>query len=232
MCLTTILPVSIRIFLRDLHKPGDVYACYRIYFLVAFCIGIVPFQFSSQPNRHLKNNIFGYINILIRIGFYTFIFIYSMNNEQSLLAHFFTTEVSKFTDNLQKFNGMFGIIAVLIMGLMERQSLIYLMQQYEQLELHFSRISVQFNQKRCATQINFRLFLMFLANLVFILYGFLVVFKHNGFSISWIAMSTFYSPHIIISSIVLIYHSTLHKISLYLKAVNEVFIIKYIHNLK
>ena len=226
MCLTSILPISIRIFLKDLHKPGDVYACYRIYFLIAFCIGIIPFQFSSQPNRHLKNTIFGYLNILIRIGFYTYIFICSMYKEQSLLAHFFTTEVSKFTDNLQKFNGMFGIITVLIMCLMERQSLMYLMQQYEQLELHFSRISVQFNQKPCAKRINFRLFLMFLANLIFILYGFLVVFKHNAFNISWIAMSTFYSPHIIISSIVIIYHSTLHKISLYLKAVNKVFIIK------
>lgn len=226
MCVTTIIPLSIRIFLHDLHKPRDVYACYRVIFVFAFIIGLIPFQFSSQPHRHLKNTILGYLNILARIIFYGYVFFYSMSNEQSLLAYFNFSEVSKFTDSLQKFNGMFAIIIVLIFGVVERNSLINLTEQYEILELHFSRVSVQFNQKKCAFNINLVLLLMFLANLLFIVYGHFVVFKHNGINLSWIAISSFYSPHMIISSVVVIFYAILYKITLYFKAVNEVIILK------
>lgn len=222
MCFTSIIPLSIRIFLHDLHKPKDVYACYRVFYIMAFCAGIIPFQFSSQPNRHLKNSVFGYLNVLARIVFYCFVFFRSMNNEQSLLAHFYHTNVSNFTDSLQKFNGMIAILIVLIFSLLERNSLISLMQQYEYLELHFSRIGVQFRQMKCTWLINVSLLLMFLANFSFIIYGHFLVFGHNGIYLSWIAISSFYSPHIIISGVVVIFFTSLFKITHYFKAVNEV----------
>lgn len=225
MCFAAFIPLSIRTFVHDLHNPGDVYACYRVFFLVAFCTGIIPFQFFSQPIRHLRNTVLGYLNIAARIVFYCVVFFYSMSNEQSLLAHFYITDVSRLTDSFQKFHDMYAILTVLTLGLIKRKSLMSLMQQYEWLELHFSRIGVHFTQKKCAWKINSLIFCMFFANFLFIVYGIFIVFERNGIYLSWIAISSFYSPHIIFSSVVVIFYTALHKITIYLRAFNKV--IKY-----
>lgn len=222
MCANTCIPLCVRTFLQDLHNPGDVYACYRVLFLVAFCIGTIPSQFSAQPFRALKNTIFGYINVTARIIFFSCVFCRIMNKEQSLLAHFYITSVSQFADSLQKVNGMFAIIIILVFGLLERNTLINLMQQYEYLELHFSRIGIQFKQKKCVWHINLVIFSIFFAHFLFMVYGHFLVFKHNGIILSWIAITSFYSPHIIINSVVAIYYTSLYKITLYFEALNQV----------
>ncbi|KAM7353380.1 gustatory receptor 28b isoform 1-T1 [Cochliomyia hominivorax] len=222
MCVTTFIPLSLRTFLHDLHKPGDVYACYRVMFVIAFLIGITPFQFSTQPKRHLKNTIIGYLNTLARIVLYSFVFYSSMTNEQSIISYFYVTTVSRFTDSLQKFNGMFAVIMVYLYSLLERQALINVIENYELLELHFSRVGVQFHQNKCAFKINTVIILMLLANLLFFIYGHFLVFAYNGIYLSWIAILSFYSPHLIMSVVVVIFCTILHKITLYLNAVNKV----------
>lgn len=224
MCAAITIPGCIRSFLYDLHKPGDVYACYRVYFLLGICGGIVPFQFHPLPIRHLKTTLFGYINCIIRIIFYASIFIISIIREQSLLAYFYETKISRYTDGFQKVNGLFGTIIVLVLGLFDSQSLITLMHFYEWLELLYSRIGIRILQKNCAFQINLRIAIMLCTNFSFLLYGRLFIFEDDSIFVSWLALSTFYSPYLIISCVVVLYTTTLFKISIYLKILNAVII--------
>lgn len=222
MCLSSLMPASVRIFLHDLYKPGDVYACYRLLFLLTFIAAVVPFEFRSTPSRHLANTMLGYANSLLRIGFYLFIFGYSMTHGQSLLSHFFFSDVSKFTDNLQKFNGMFGILNVLIFSLWESKAFIKLMEQYEWLELRLSRIGIRFRQINCARKINLIILVISSTNVAFILYGCLVLFIGNGVFVSIVSSISFYSPHLVVSTIVIMFNAALHKLTQYFRAINKV----------
>lgn len=222
MCISSIVPRCIKVFLHDLYRPGDAYACYRVLLLLTFIGGIVPCEFRSRPSRHLKTTLFGYMNSLSRIGFYVFIFGYSMTHEQSLLAHFFESQVSRLTDSLQHFNGMFGILMVLYLCLVQSAALIELMARYELVELRLSRLGVRFLQRNCSLRINCTIVGMFCANIGFILYGSLMVFARNGVSVSVIASISFYSPHLIVSGVVVLFSSIMQKMTPYFVAVNKV----------
>lgn len=222
MCVSSILPHFIRVFIHDLHKPGDVYACYRVLYLLAFVAGVAPFEFRSYPSRHLINTLTGYTIAVIRITLYAAIFGYTMTHEQSLLSHFFVTEVSRFTDSLQKFNGMFGIFMVLIHSLVQSKYLICLMAEYEGVELHLSGVGIKFLQTKCAFRVNFTILAMFCANIGFILYGSLMVFARNGVFISTIASISFYMPHLMVSSVAVLFSSVFYKLTAYFDAINKV----------
>ncbi|XP_061399369.1 putative gustatory receptor 28b, partial [Musca vetustissima] len=178
-------------------------------------VDVIPLAWISFFSPHL---IVSSIVILFNAMMQTL----ALGHEQSLLSHFFETEVSRLTDNLQKYNGMSCVLAILFYCLVRSKYLIHLVEQFEWIELRFSRLSVRFVQKNYAAWINLRIVVMLLANIGFVLYGSLGVFMRNGVSISAMTTISFYSPILVVSCVVVIFSSILEKLITYLKVNNKV----------
>lgn len=225
MCLSSILPHCVRIFLHDLQRPVDVYACYRFLFLLGFIGGLVNLEFRSLPRRQLKSTIFSYVNTIAHIGFYIVILVYMMFYGQSMMAHLNVTDISRFTDNMRKFSGTSGIIVVYSICLRQRKSFIKLVDLYETLEIRLCSMGVHIFQKNCSFLLHSTLLGIFCPTIGFILYGSVVVFAMNGISVTVLTSISFYSPHLIVGGVVVIFAAILQKLTLYYRAINKVIIL-------
>lgn len=216
---------SVRIFWQDLCRPSDLYACYRLLFLITFVAGVNPLEFRSLPKRHLQSSFLSYFNVIGHIGFYIYIFIYMKTYGKSMMNHLKESDVSRFTDNMRKFNGTVAILLVFCLCLLQSKSLTKLLERYELLELRLVRLGIAFLHKNCAFWINTTVVGMLCANFGFVLYGSVVVFSSNGISVSFLTSISFYSPHLIVSSVAALFSALMQALSQYLKALNKVMII-------
>lgn len=223
MSSAILLPRSVQIFWRDLQKPGDIYGSLRILFLITFLGGVLPLEYRSKPKNHLKPTIPSYCYAICIFVFFVFIFLYVKTTGESVMEHFHESNVSRFTDNMRKFNGMIGLLIALGLGLWRGRVFVKLLQQLEDLELRLSHLGLAFHQRNNAFWINLVIVSLSCANLAFILYG-SIVFTMNGIFVSPWAWISFYSPHLIVSCIVMLFNAIMQKVTMYFKSFNKVIV--------
>ncbi|XP_073827564.1 putative gustatory receptor 28b isoform X6 [Musca autumnalis] len=91
----------------------------------------------------------------------------------------------------------------------------------DNLEFHLSHLGVHFLLRNNAFWINLRIILLSCANLAFIVYS-STIFASNGVSVSLWTWTSFYSPLLIVSCIVLLFRAVVQNLSMYFKAFNKV----------
>ncbi|XP_030384477.1 putative gustatory receptor 28b [Scaptodrosophila lebanonensis] len=209
--------------LVGLARPSDVYTCYRLTLWLVFGLGIVPYLVTTRPKSGLRGSIFGFLNILIRMLLYTFNFIYSTMDEHTLLSNFFITDVSRITDGLQKFNGMFGVLAVLLSSLLMRRHFPHLLEQFADLEREaFPSVGIGFIQSHAAWKINRLNVLLLGPTVVYVTVSFAKIFTRNEVSVSLPAASSFFSAHFLVCAGAMLFGGIMVKLCIYITALNEV----------
>lgn len=210
-------------YLHRLARPENVYGCYRVTFGLALLFGIVPYSVQSTPVGRLRISCFGWINVIARLCLYTINFFYSSFERRTMMMKLSMTNLSQLTANLEMFNGIFGIISVLIASLLHRKQLVQLLINFDGLEREaFPRVGVNFKQVQTAWQLN-GLAAFLLSTLVgFIGYSFTIIFTSPKTYTSYSAIISYFSPNVIVCGVCILVSAIFIKLRIYFNALNEV----------
>lgn len=210
-------------YLHRLARPENVYGCFRVTFALALFIGIVPYSVESTPVGRLRISCFGWINVIVRICLYTVNFFYSSMERRNMMVRLSMTNLSRLTADLEMFNGIFGILLVLIFSLLHREQLVQLLICFDSLEREaFPRVGVNFRQAQTAWQLNGLAAFLLSTLLCFIGYTFNIIFTIRKTYISYSAIISYFSPNIIVCGVCILVSALFMKLRIYINALNEV----------
>ncbi|KAL7742116.1 hypothetical protein ACLKA6_018360 [Drosophila palustris] len=210
-------------YLDGLSRPENVYGCYRVTFGLALFFGLVPYYVDSSAAGCLRYSWIGLVNIIVRIFFYMLNFYCSIIERRSLMSNLSLTNLSRLTADLEMFNGIFGIIAVLVVSFLNREELVYLIKLFNSLESElFPRVGINFRQIQAAYQINGLAAFLLSTLLIFVGYSYLKVFTIARTYLSNLAMLSYFSPHFIICAVCILVCGLFIKLRIYFSALNEV----------
>lgn len=214
--------------LDRLVHPVNVYGCYRLTFGLARLFGIVPYHVDSSAGQ-LRLSWFGLANVIVRMIFYPLNFIYSCLERHTLMVSLALTNVSKFTADLEMFNGMAGIMAVLIASLLRRQELVQLMVLFDGLDSEaFPRVGISFGQIQAAREIAGSTAFQLCTLLGFVSYSFSSIFPIANTYASYSARVSYFSPNFIVCTVSILVSGLFIKLRIYLSALNEVTLSLYL----
>lgn len=210
--------------LDRLVHPVNVYGCYRVIFFLALFCGIMPYYVDSSEAR-LRLSYFGLVSAILRLIFYPANFIYSSLERRSLMISFSLTNVSKFTGDLEIFNGMAGVVIVIVASILRCQDLMQLLAIYDGLEQEaFPRVGVSFEQTQATREIIGSSAFLFFTLLSFAIYSFIWVFPLESPYVSYSSILSYFSPNFIVCIVSILISGLLIKLRIYLSALNEVFL--------
>lgn len=210
-------------YLHRLARPENVYGCYRVTFGLALLFGIVPYSVETTPVGRLRISCFGWINVIVRLCLYTLNFFYSSFERRTMMVKLSMTNLSQLTADLEMFNGIFGIISVLLSSLLHRQQLVQLLIHFDSLEREaFPRIGVNFRQVQTAWQLNGLAAFLLSTLLCFIAYSFNIIFTSPKTYISYSAIISYFSPNVIVCGVCILVSAIFIKLRIYFNALNEV----------
>ncbi|TDG48573.1 hypothetical protein AWZ03_004902 [Drosophila navojoa] len=206
---------------RFVH-PANVYECYRLIFYMALFCGLMPYYVDSSGDR-LRLSYFGLLSAVLRLIFYPANFVYSSIERRSIMISFSLTNVSKFTADLELFNGMAGVVVVMATSILRSQDLLQLLAIYDGLEQEaFPPVGVNFRQSEATREIIRLSSFLFLTLLSFVVYSFIWVFPRvNAYVCYWVVVS-YFSPNFIVCIVSILISGLLIKLRIYLSALNEV----------
>ncbi|XP_054083428.1 putative gustatory receptor 28a [Zeugodacus cucurbitae] len=210
---------------RDFQNPTNLYASLRLIFLFAHFYGLTPYHIvrSSKTQKHILNaSAFGYFSMAMRFLFLHVNIMYSILHNHTVIDYFFTTEISHFTDSMQKFNGIFGNLMAICFCFVQRKRLCTLVKRMHTTEERFSNVGVSFMQKYVAKRTNrFALGLFALTIGYFQLSMFGILARNNIYT-SLPAAVAFYAPHLLVCGVVQLFYAIIYKLTQYLRALNKV----------
>lgn len=208
---------------RFVH-PANVYECYRLIFYMALFCGLMPYYVDSSGDR-LRLSYFGLVSALLRLIFYPANFVYSSIERRSIMISFSLTNVSKFTADLELFNGMAGVVVVMATSILRSQDLLQLLALYDGLEQEaFPPVGVNFRQSEATREIIRLTIFLFLTLLSFVVYSFIWVFPRVNLYVCYWAVVSYFSPNFIVCIVSILICGLLIKLRIYLSALNEVFL--------
>lgn len=216
---------GLRYLKRDFQNPVNIYASLRLVFLFAHFFGLTPYHIiiSAKGQRHiLCASAFGYFSMAMRFIFLHVNIMYSIFHNHTLIDYFFTTEVSHFTDSMQKFNGIFGNLIAMVFCFVQRKRLCTLVKRMHKTEERFNNVGVSFMQKYVAMRTNrFALGLFALTIGYFQLSMFGILARNNIYA-SLPAAVAFYAPHLLVCGVVQLFYGIIYKLTQYYRALNKV----------
>lgn len=219
------LSIGWRYLQRDLKHPRNIYASLRILFLLAHFYGLTPYHISVSPKtqRHsLHTSWFGYFNMATRCIFLHCNLMYSILHNHTVIDYFFITNVSHFTDSLQKFNGILGNLIAIAFCFFQRRQLCTLMQRMYRADERFYNVGVSFKQKFIAWRTNRFGFGLFALTICYFQLSMLGILARNKVYVSLPAAVSFYAPHLLVCGIVVVFNGFIYKLTQCYRALNAV----------
>ncbi|XP_015035525.2 putative gustatory receptor 28b isoform X3 [Drosophila pseudoobscura] len=206
-------------------RPHDVYTCYRVTLWLALWLGIVPYYVTSTSagSSRLSASYFGYFNIIFRMIVYVVNFVYSALDPRSLMSNFFLSDISNVIDGLQKVNGMFGIIAILLISLAKRRKLLHVLAVFDCLEREsFPRVGITHHQGPAARRMNRLVLVMTGTTTAYISCSFLMISMRDAGTFSISSVISYFSPHFIVCAVCFLAGNLMIKLRIYLSALHKV----------
>lgn len=114
----------IQTFLKDIKDPRDVFGLLQPLFLISTILGIMPLRIRGDSKvRWLDTCAFTNSCLIFRIILLICCFIFAFTRCDFILSYFFLSSMSKFSDLLQKMNGMIGSVLALVIALVYKSEL-------------------------------------------------------------------------------------------------------------
>lgn len=210
---------------RDFRNPANIYASLRLVFIFAHCYGLTPYHITISPKtrRHvLCASAFGYFSMATRFIFLHVNIMYSILHQHTVIDYFFTTNVSHFTESMQKFNGVFGNVIAVSICFVQRKRLCTLVKRMHKIEERFFNVGVSFTQKYVATHTNRFALALFALTIFYFQLSMFVILARNNIYLSLPSAVTFYAPHLLVCGLVQMFYAIVYKLTQYFRALNQV----------
>lgn len=187
-----------------------------------FVMGLTPFLIKGPPGkREIRINYFGYLNAIVHLTIFMFCFLYAFVKNESIVAYFFQTEISKIGNTLQTFIGMFGLVTLIVTCLLEKKKIIRLLHTVAEIDVKLLDLGVSLNYQIAQRSVHAQIIAVLGLNLVYILSSFGLLFK-NGIWSSIAANVSFFSPHVFLLSVVMLFTSCMVRLKQRFRMVNKV----------
>ncbi|XP_037927710.1 putative gustatory receptor 28b [Teleopsis dalmanni] len=206
----------------EFFHPSDAYSAKQILFFVTFVLGLTPLRLHGPTgNRKITISRLGYSATILQVIFFMFCYIYSFIHDESIVGYFFKSEISKIGDTLQKFIGMTGLLTLFGTSLWKCWDIIYLFQTISSTDVRFLDLGVVFNFQYVMKLINSKLFLIFSLNFFYVSSSLWLLFRNDIWP-SLQAIVSFFTPHIYLLTIVVLFMSFLIRLSQHFEMLNKV----------
>ncbi|XP_049307291.1 putative gustatory receptor 28b isoform X2 [Bactrocera dorsalis] len=210
---------------RDYRNPANIYASLRVVFLFAHFFGLTPYHIiiSSKTRRHiLCTSTYGYFAMASRFIFLHVNIMYSILHNHTVIEYFFTSDISHFTDSMQKYNGVAGNVIAMGFCFVQRKRLCTLVRRMHRIEERFFNVGVSFMQKYVATHTNRFALAIFALTIFYFQLSMFGILARNNVYISLPAAVSYYAPHLLVCGIVQLYYAMIYKLTQYFRALNKV----------
>ncbi|KAL5279918.1 hypothetical protein ACFFRR_004130 [Megaselia abdita] len=217
-----LLHVMIPNFWRELVNPSDAYASVIALFAVSFLFGLTPFRLEGPKGaRKLKVIALGLINALFHIVMFTYFYVYCFIHNESILQHFFQTDVSKLADFLIKIVGIIGMPTLFITCYSRRNIMIKLIHQIGFIDEKLVIFGYDFQYRRFMWFSALWTCIALGANFAFIGYSWWL-FQSYDTTPSYAAFASFFEPNIFFAVVLTLFYGFCLRLSRRLGIVNEV----------
>lgn len=207
--------------------PYDVYTCYRVTFILALLLGIVPYKVttSSDGRGRLTPSYFGYLNMIARMCLYFGNFLYCLIDPETLRTNFFPSDIANVIDGLQKINGMIGVFTILVFSFVKRRNILKLFAVFDGLEREsFPRVGVALHQLPAARKMNTMVLFLTGTMATYICCSFVLINLRDAAKFSISLSISYFSPHIIVCAVCFLTTNLILKLRIYFCALNKVYV--------
>ncbi|XP_055917528.1 putative gustatory receptor 28b isoform X3 [Eupeodes corollae] len=209
-------------FWKELFSPTDSYGSIKTLFIILFVMGLTPFLIKGTPGkRQIRVSYFGFLNAGIHLTLFMFCFLYAFVKNESIVAYFFQTEISRIGNTLQTFIGMFGMVTLIGMSLIEKKKIIRLLHTMAKVDVKLLDLGVSLNYRYAQRHVHAQIVAVLGLNLLYILSSFGLLFK-NGIWSSLAANVSFFSPHVFLLAVVTLFTACMVRLKQRFRMVNKV----------
>lgn len=209
-------------FWKELRNPTDTYTSSMLLITVSFLLGFTPYTLEGGVGeRRLQYRQFGLFNTLFHITVFMSCYVLSFASKESIIEIFFQSNISQFSDMLQKIVGFIGMPLLFGTSFYNRRSFIKSFRLLFELDEHFLEFGEMFNYQRHLRCTYVCVTLITLTNGIFFSYNTWMFIQHDKMP-SLVTIIVFFQPAWFLCFMVFSFVGTVSRIRFRIHTLNKV----------